>query len=100
MTRTRTAGVYLASVNWEKLGLMALAGGAAAHYLTPWLLTVLLPYLVQHGYLARIAGAQALAKAAILRWRYEEEAKIRGAQEEEVGTTMSITTKDIPEVGE
>lgn len=62
--KTRKAGVYLASTNWEKLAYLAIAAVAAWHYVGPLLATVVVPAILHHAYQARVIGFRALAQAA------------------------------------
>jgi hypothetical protein len=59
LSRSRKAAAYTFSLDWQKLAYATLASGAAAHYVTPWLLAVLLPVVVQHA-LSAVVNAKVL----------------------------------------
>lgn len=77
MSKTRRAGVYLASANWDRITAWVAAAIAGGHYISPWLASVIVPALLHHWAQALFAGRQALAAAASMA-KVEEYARAFG----------------------
>lgn len=86
--RVRTAGVYLASANWQQLTYLVGIAIAVAHYITPAMAAVIVPALAHHWFQALVNGQETLAEAAVHKLRYQVlaeqgEALLRAEKEEE-----------------
>ena len=65
LSRSRKAGVYAYALDWHKLGLLALAGAAAAKYVDPVLLAAVLPAAVKQVFTNLIHGAVAVRQVGL-----------------------------------
>ena len=70
--RTRRVVTYAVAANWTTIAQMALASGAVAHYITPWLLAVVVPFVAQQGFGAFLAGRQAIVAEQVARMGWQD----------------------------